>query len=44
MDVNDWGFGQIGGITVWFAVIIDLARHEIGMSQLWVLRSFQPQL
>lgn len=44
MDVNDWGFGQIVGITVWFAVIIDLARHEIGMSQLWVLHSLQLHL
>lgn len=32
MDANDWGFGQIVGITVWFAVIIDLTRHQIGMS------------
>ena len=32
MDANDRGFGQIVGITVWFAVIIDLSRHEIGMS------------
>lgn len=42
MDVNDWGFGQIVGITVWLAVIIDLARHEIGMSQLWVPHPSQP--
>lgn len=32
MDARNWGFGQIVGITVWFAVVIDLARHEIGMS------------
>ena len=31
-DLHDWGFGQIVGITVWVAVIVDLARHEIGMS------------
>ena len=42
MDVHDWGFGQIVGITVWVAVIIDLARHEIGMSQLWVSPHLQP--
>lgn len=42
VDVHDWGFGQIVGITVWFAVIIDLARHEIGMSQLWDSLRFQP--
>ena len=33
-DLHDWGFGQIVGITVWVAVIVDLARHEIGMSPL----------
>ena len=33
-DVHDWGFGQIVGITVWVTVIVDLARHEIGMSPL----------
>ena len=33
-DLHGWGFGQIVGITVWVAVIVDLARHEIGMSPL----------
>ena len=33
-DLHDWGFGQIVGITVWVAVIVDLARHEIGKSPL----------
>ena len=33
-DLHNWGFGQIVGITVWLAVIVDLARHEIGMSPL----------
>ncbi len=42
MDVTGWGFGQIVGITIWFVVIIDLARHEIGESQRWVQNRFQP--
>lgn len=42
MDLNDWGFGQIVGITAWFAVIVDLARHEIGMSQLWAPHLLNP--
>ena len=29
----DWGFGQIVGITIWAAVVIDLVRHEVGMCQ-----------
>ena len=33
-DLHDWGFGQIVGISVWVAVIVDLALHEIGMSPL----------
>ena len=33
-DLHHWGFGQIVGITVWVAVVVDLARHEIGMSPL----------
>ena len=41
-DLHDWDFGQIVGITVWVAVIIDLARHEIGMSPLYVPHTFQP--
>ena len=32
VNFEDWGFGQIVGIAVWAVVIIDLARHEIGMS------------
>ncbi len=42
MNVSDWGFGQIVGITVWSAVIVDLARYEIGMSQLWAPYPFLP--
>ena len=30
INVDDWGFGQIVGITIWIAFIIDLVRHEIG--------------
>ena len=42
MDVHDWSFGQIVGITVWLAVIVDLARHEIGMSLLLAPHPFHP--
>lgn len=31
VNFEDWGFGQIVGIAVWAVVILDLARHEIGM-------------
>ena len=31
--LNEWGFGQIVGITIWSAVIVDLGRHEIGKSK-----------
>lgn len=31
MDAHDWSFGQIVGITIWFAIITDLMRHEAGM-------------
>lgn len=34
MDLHDWSFGQIVGITIWAAIIIDLLRNEIGM---WLL-------
>ena len=30
MDHQEWGFGQIVGITIWTAIIIDLVRHELG--------------
>ena len=36
-DMTNWGFGQIVGITVWCAVIVDLVRHEISMSELRIL-------
>ncbi|KAI4181767.1 MAG: hypothetical protein L6R41_006416 [Letrouitia leprolyta] len=31
VNFNDWGFGQIVGITIWAVVIIDYARHEVGL-------------
>ena len=42
MNVNNWGFGRLVGITVWFTVIVDLARREIAMSLPWVPHPFQP--
>ena len=31
MDLHNWSFGQIVGITIWTAIIVDLARHKLGM-------------
>lgn len=27
---HDWSFGQVVGITIWSAIIVDLIRHELG--------------
>ena len=27
---HDWSFGQVVGITIWSAIIVDLVRHELG--------------
>ena len=27
---HDWSFGQVVGITIWSAIIMDLIRHELG--------------
>lgn len=40
IDMSNWGFGQIVGITVWCAVIVDLVRHEIGMLELPVPQNY----
>ena len=34
LDLHEWSFGQIVGITIWIAVIVDFVRHELGMSEL----------
>ena len=28
--LHDWNFGQVVGITIWSAIIVDLIRHELG--------------
>ena len=32
VNFQDWGFGQIVGMTVWAVVIVDFVRHEIGLA------------
>ena len=38
VNVKDWGFGQIVGITVWAVVIIDFIRHEISWLYRWYIK------
>ena len=35
---HNWSFGQIVGITIWSAFIVDLIRYEMGMSRSFFLR------